>query len=256
MTLLMWPWWVMIPKEDLTGVILVTWLMLLWWVRISCLLLKVRDVITWENFCFFYNGYKPGGGGSNLVIKKFVPLLICSVGCLKTARKTTENRREPLKTARNTTESGTNLYKNGAKRGRGGSKAFYNPYKKQTFSHVMASLRKIFKKWIKNSGKSYILISINSLLLYSQPNVQIITFVMRFPRMLVSACSSQSEVEKIVSLKLYFFHFYLNFTLHSSYKRIICSCRYSQQNPHCALVLHYWIHILLQEGFLDLPGSI
>ena len=79
---------------------------------------------------FFYNGYKPGGGGSNLVIKKFVPLLICSVGCLKTARKTTENRREPLKTARKTTESGTNLYKNGAKRGRGGQRLFITLIKK------------------------------------------------------------------------------------------------------------------------------
>ena len=75
----------------------------------------------------FYNGYKPGGG-SNPVIKKFVPLLFCSVGRLKTGRKTTENRQKLPKTARKTTETGTNFYKK--RPGGWGSKAFYKNYKK------------------------------------------------------------------------------------------------------------------------------
>ena len=67
-----------------------------------------------------------------------VPLLFCSVGRLKTGRKTTENRQKLPKTAQKTTETGTNFYK---KKPGGGSKAFYKNYKKkQTFWYVMASL--------------------------------------------------------------------------------------------------------------------
>ena len=61
------------------------------------------------------------GGGSNPFLKNLVPLLFCSVGRLKSGRKTTENRQKMPKTAQKTTETGTNLYK---KRPGGGFKGF------------------------------------------------------------------------------------------------------------------------------------
>ena len=74
---------------------------------------------------FFYSFYKPGGG-SNPFIKNYVPLLFCSVGRLKTGRKTTENRQKLAKTTRKTTETGTNFYK---KRGGGGQRNFIKTIK-------------------------------------------------------------------------------------------------------------------------------
>ena len=79
---------------------------------------KLRDAIRKENVCFFYSCYKPGEGGSNPVIKKFVPLLFCSVGRLKTGRKTTENRRKPP-------ERRLKLVRTFIKRGRGGGQRLF-----------------------------------------------------------------------------------------------------------------------------------
>ena len=61
------------------------------------------------------------GGGPNPVIKKFRQLLICSVGCPKTAGKTTENRWKPPK--RRPKPAKTCI-----KRLHEGSKAVYNRY--------------------------------------------------------------------------------------------------------------------------------